>query len=166
MSGEEKQAPTVDFSISSAARMQTLGGQLAPLLTAGMAVHLAGELGSGKTTLVRGILRGLGHAGEVPSPTYALIADYDCAPFPIYHLDLYRLQNRVQAEGIGIRDYFDTQALCLVEWPERLVLPPPDLLIRLAICGHGRRLCLECGGPAAAQLRVGIEKIHKKNKLR
>ena len=146
--------------------MQTLGEQLAPLLGAGMAVYLAGELGSGKTTLVRGILRGFGHTGEVPSPTYALIADYDCAPFSIYHLDLYRLHGPAAAEDIGIRDYFDARSLCLVEWPERLRLPVPDLLVMLTIRGRSRQVRFQCRGPSATGLRMGIEKIHENSILK
>ena len=152
------------FKVATAARMQAMGGQLAPLLGAGMAVHLRGALGSGKTTLVRGILRGLGHVGEVPSPTYALVADYDCAPFPVYHLDLYRLAG-AQAEGIGIRDYLDGRALCLVEWPERASLPQPDLLVGIEIRARGRRVGLCPSGPMAARLRSGIEKMCKNNIL-
>lgn len=96
-------------------------------------VTLSGALGTGKTTLVRAFLRALGWAGPVKSPTYNLVETYSLASFSIVHFDLYRLADADELEHLGARDYFSTESLCWVEWPERGqgFLPPADLDIAL-----------------------------------
>ncbi|XOV86046.1 MAG: tRNA (adenosine(37)-N6)-threonylcarbamoyltransferase complex ATPase subunit type 1 TsaE [Pseudomonadota bacterium] len=118
--------------------------RLAPLLTEGAVVFLSGELGAGKTTFSRGILRGLGHTGAVKSPTFTLVEPYDLGQFAVYHFDLYRLGDPEELEYIGFQDYFESPGLCIVEWPERGEdkLPTPDIIIRLEVDGGGRRLSL------------------------
>jgi tRNA threonylcarbamoyladenosine biosynthesis protein TsaE len=103
-------------------------------------ITLQGGLGAGKTTLVRGILKGLGHRGRVPSPTYTLIEPYSAAGRSVLHVDLYRLADPEELEYLGFRELFTGDAIVLVEWPERAGsdLPEPDLLIRLQIKGAGR----------------------------
>ncbi|MZR62530.1 tRNA (adenosine(37)-N6)-threonylcarbamoyltransferase complex ATPase subunit type 1 TsaE [Alcanivorax sp. DP30] len=128
-----------------------LGGQLARRLLAtkadGACVYLEGDLGAGKTTLVRGILRGMGHEGAVKSPTYTIVEPYELEGVNIYHFDLYRLADPEELELIGVRDYFSSGDLCLLEWPERGagIVPAPDLTITLAVDGHGRKATLEWG---------------------
>lgn len=100
---------------ATAEETQALAAQLAKALKAGDWVLLEGELGSGKTTFVRGLLEGLGWKEPVRSPTFNLIADYPTSP-PVMHADLYRLAS---AEGVGLEDYLDSH-LCLIEWPDRL----------------------------------------------
>ncbi len=126
-----------------------LGAALAAGVAPGRVMHLSGELGSGKTTLVRGLLRELGHAGRVKSPTYPLVELYVVSRLNLYHFDFYRFKDRSEWLESGFRDYFNAQSACIVEWPERAggLLPPPDLAVRLEISGPGRRAGLSAGTP-------------------
>lgn len=119
-----------------------LGENLAMALEPGMFVSLSGELGSGKTTLARGILRGLGYQGKVKSPTYTLVELYKLSRLDLYHFDFYRFNDPQELLDAGFRDNFGSGNLCLVEWPERAtgLLPPADIEIALAAEGAGRRL--------------------------
>ena len=152
---------TTTYVIADAAAMEALGAALARVLDGGLIVHLNGELGAGKTTLVRGVLRGLGHTGSVRSPTYTLVEPYELAGRRIYHLDLYRLADPEELEWIGIRDLLDSGSLALIEWPERGsgVLPPADLEIAIAYFGTGRSVTLtghsEAGERVIGQIHVG-----------
>lgn len=122
-----------------------LGQQLASACDRPAIVFLEGDLGAGKTTLVRGWLQGLGYQGRVKSPTYTLVEPYEIAGQRLFHFDLYRLADPEELEYIGSRDYFDRQGLCLVEWPEKGVgmLPTPDMVVELQVADSGRqvRLC-------------------------
>ena len=134
---------------------ETLGSRLAACCDeAGLLFFLHGELGAGKTTLVRGFLRALGHDGPFKSPTYTLVESYASTRLPVHHLDLYRLADAEELEWLGIRDLLSGDAICLVEWPEsgQRLLPAADLRLRLAYEGNGRRLRLEAGTQAGDKL--------------
>lgn len=126
------------------AATEALGAKLAQQIQTGT-VFLTGNLGAGKTSLTRGWLRSLGHQGAVKSPTYTLVEPYQLNGKTIYHFDLYRLIDPEELELIGGRDYFDEQALCLVEWPEQGqgFLPTPALVITLSSKDKGRQAKLE-----------------------
>jgi len=108
-----------------------LGRELAPLLVPGMVVWLDGDLGAGKTTLVRALLRGLGHTGPVKSPTYTLVEVYVVSSLYWYHFDFYRFNEAEEFEDAGLGEYFRDDCVCLVEWPEKAAgyVPPPDLAL-------------------------------------
>jgi tRNA threonylcarbamoyladenosine biosynthesis protein TsaE len=113
-----------------------------PGATAGGRIYLHGDLGAGKTTLTRGLMRGYGYAGAVKSPTYTLVEPYEFSRYNIYHFDLYRLSDPDEVEFLGVSDYFESHNLCLIEWPENggSQLPGADLVINLSIENQGRRL--------------------------
>lgn len=123
------------------------GARLAGVIVPGLAIYLHGDLGSGKTTLTRGILRGLGHAGRVKSPTYTLVEPYTVSRLHLYHFDFYRFQDPREWRDAGLDEYFNDASVCVVEWPERAaaLLPEPDLDITLEIAGSGRDLNLRAG---------------------
>jgi tRNA threonylcarbamoyladenosine biosynthesis protein TsaE len=136
-----------------------LGAQLAPLLEPGMRVYLSGQLGSGKTTLVRALLGGLGYAGRVKSPSYALVEAYVLSRLYLYHFDFYRFRSEAEWADTGFEEMFDSQAVCLVEWPEKAgeLLPEPDIAIAFSPAAAGRRVVIEArsqaGGRCVSALR-------------
>lgn len=119
---------------------EAIGAALAAVLPVTLVVYLRGDLGAGKTTFVRGLLRGAGHRGPVRSPTYTLVEPYELPRRTIYHLDLYRLGDPEELEYLGIRDLVGPESVLLVEWAERGAgfLPEPDLEVRLEYRGAGR----------------------------
>ena len=125
--------------------MIALGGRLAAARQPGMIVYLNGDLGMGKTTLARGFIASLGHAGAVKSPTYTLVEPYEFSGLRVYHFDLYRLGDPEELEFMGVRDYFDDSSVCLIEWSQRGTgfLPPADLVISIEREGLGRRVQLQ-----------------------
>lgn len=131
--------------IQNEAAMMQLGGSLANHFPKGGIVLLNGDLGTGKTTLVRGLLRHLGFDGIVKSPTYTLVEPYVVNGRSIYHFDLYRLGDPEELEYMGGRDYWNKNALCLIEWPEKAqgYLPKEDLKITIEHDNERRRVILE-----------------------
>jgi tRNA threonylcarbamoyladenosine biosynthesis protein TsaE len=122
------------FLLADAPATEKVGAALSRALDGGMVVSLHGDLGAGKTTLVRGALRALGWSGPVKSPTYTLVEHYPLSRLYFYHFDFYRFADPNEWETAGLADYFRDDAVCLVEWPERVadLLPRPDLEITLS----------------------------------
>ena len=129
-----------------------LGASLAAGAKAGRVLYLSGDLGSGKTTLARGLIRALGHAGRVKSPTYGLVEVYELSSLNLYHFDLYRFKDKTEWLSSGFREYFGPDALCIVEWPDRAagLLAPGDLEIELQFAPPGRLARLRAPTPAGA----------------
>jgi tRNA threonylcarbamoyladenosine biosynthesis protein TsaE len=123
-----------------------LGAALGSQLEPGLVVHLRGDLGAGKTTLARGLIRSLGYVGRVKSPTFTLVEPYRFSSLSLYHFDFYRFDDPREWMDAGLGEHFDGASVCLVEWPEKAgpALPPPDLEIRLEhATGEGRLAWLE-----------------------
>jgi tRNA threonylcarbamoyladenosine biosynthesis protein TsaE len=132
--------PTVERQVASVAEMEALGAKLATQVGNVRLVSIHGSLGAGKTTLVRGMLRGLGHADAVKSPTFTLVEPYIFGNLHFYHFDLYRLNDPGELEFLGMRDYLDGKGVCVVEWAERAqgVLPSSDVDIMIEPTETGR----------------------------
>ena len=122
-----------------------LGRAIAPLTAPGLVIYLDGDLGAGKTTRVRGLLRALGDLGPVKSPTYTLVELHAISGLNLYHFDFYRFNQAEEYLDAGLDEYFDGQGVCLVEWPERAApyLPAADLHVRLNVRGSGRDVRIE-----------------------
>jgi tRNA threonylcarbamoyladenosine biosynthesis protein TsaE len=143
--------------LDDAVATERLGARLAASITPAI-IYLMGDLGAGKTTLVRGLIHALGYTGKVRSPTYTLVEPYPCERCPVFHLDLYRLADAEELEWLGLRDLLAEPALLLVEWPERGIgfLPPADLTVYLDYSGHGRVARLVAASEAGNQLIRGL----------
>ncbi len=150
----------IDVIIPNADSQEAFGRRLAGLLPDRCLVFLHGDLGTGKTSLVRGILRGLGHQGAVRSPTYTLIEPYELGERTAFHLDLYRLADPRELDYLGLRDLFAEDSLVFVEWAERgaAAMPPADLEICLAhVPAGGRALSIDAGSAIGAQVVAALQ---------
>ena len=146
-------------------RTLALGAALARAGLSRGTVHLAGELGTGKTTLVRGFLRASGVTGTIRSPTFTLVEEYRIGTTTVGHYDLYRLSEPEELEFLGLRDHLEADSLCFFEWPERGagVLPVPDLDIRFEYAGgspgtDARRVRCAAREPAVADLLERVQR--------
>ena len=163
-------AATFTLPLPDEAATQALGRALGPLLAPGMVVWLDGDLGAGKTTLARAVLRSLGYEGPVKSPTYTLVEFYVVSRLYLYHFDFYRFNDPSEFEDAGLGEYFRDDTVCLVEWPDKAAayVPAADLRIAFHFAGEtvpesrpadGRRLVLHAYSTAGRQclssLRAG-----------
>jgi len=130
------------LTVSGEQAQEALGAALATASPSSCVIYLVGDLGAGKTTFARGFIRSLGHKGAVKSPTYALLEPYELLDRKCYHFDLYRLADPGELEYLGIRDLLESEAILLVEWPEKGEgeLPPPDLVVEINHDGECRQL--------------------------
>ncbi|MEJ2131264.1 MAG: tRNA (adenosine(37)-N6)-threonylcarbamoyltransferase complex ATPase subunit type 1 TsaE [Gammaproteobacteria bacterium] len=152
----------VRVSVPTAEAMERLGARLAHGAGSRAYIALGGELGVGKTTLARGFLRAMGHAGVVKSPTYTIVESYRLGTRTVHHLDLYRVAKAEELEYLGIWDYFVDESVKLVEWPENGagVLPQPDVMVTIQMANTGREVSLRgltCEGERALQRMAARE---------
>lgn len=152
---------TLRLHLPGAADTEALGARLARALAgrAGLLVFLRGDLGAGKTTLVRGWLRALGVTGPIRSPTYTLVEPYEVASGSVLHIDFYRLTGAAQIEQLGLADTPPERSLWLVEWPGRADgrLPAPDLEIALQAQDGGRLVLVTAHGEIESAVRGAVE---------
>lgn len=148
----------VKLAVPSVAEMEALGARLARGIDKIHLLYLHGALGTGKTTLVRGILRALGHVGLVKSPTFTLVEPYSFDGLIVYHIDLYRVSDPEELEFLGFRDYLESESVCLVEWAERGVekLPSPDLDVMIQNVDDTRTVELESYSDRGTELLSGL----------
>ncbi len=151
-------AHDITLNLADEAVTLSLGDRLSRTLRAGQSIYLHGDLGVGKTTLVRGLLHGMGHVGKVKSPTYTLVEPYVISGLSLYHFDLYRFNDPEEWDAAGFRDYFNAATICLVEWPEkaRELLPDPDIDIVLTPMGEGRQVRLTANTASGEKTLDGL----------
>ena len=139
---------------------EALGAALAPLLRPRLNIWLLGNLGMGKTTLTRGLLRALGHEGKVKSPTYTLIEPYVVSRLDLYHFDFYRFNSPDEYLDAGLDEYFAGEGVCMVEWPDKALpyLPSPDVEIRLEARENGRFVEISGNTEAGRTCVIGLVK--------
>jgi tRNA threonylcarbamoyladenosine biosynthesis protein TsaE len=150
---------SLSLSLPDEAATLALGSALSQALAPGLVIWLEGNLGSGKTTLVRGVLRGLGYGGNVKSPTFTLVELYAISSLNLHHFDFYRFSQPEEYLDAGLDEYFQAGAVCLVEWPDKAgdYLAPADLRVALTIADQGRQADLaaltEAGRTCLSRLR-------------
>ena len=156
----------LEYSLSDEAATIAIGTGLAQVLQSdvkqqALVTYLNGDLGAGKTTLTRGFVRGMGHQGNVKSPTYTLVEPYELAKWRIYHFDLYRLSDAEELEYMGIRDYFNDDCCCFIEWPEKGagLLAKADLIINIAYQGEQRVINLHAESIYGEEVLTALVKI-------
>jgi len=128
--------------LKDSAETELLGALLWQVLPEKCLVFLSGDLGAGKTTLIRGLLRAAGHSGVVRSPTYSLVEEYRLAERNVFHFDLYRLQDPEELEWMGMSDYLNQSSLCCIEWPQmgNGFLPKADVTIDIVVQADARSI--------------------------
>lgn len=151
----------VTLTLADAAATEALGRHLAATRPEPAHVHLAGDLGAGKTTLARALLRALGAEGPVRSPTYTLVERYPLETGEAVHMDLYRLADPGELDFLGLDDLHAEAGLWLVEWPERGqgVLPRADLRVELAVAGEGRQATLRPESAAGREWVAAVQQM-------
>lgn len=133
------------FDLPDETATEAMAIRLAQVISAPLVLGLQGEIGAGKTTLIRAMLRALGVSGAIKSPTYALVESYTIKDLHIHHFDLYRIQEDEELDYIGFRDYFISPSICCIEWPERIQkgLDCIDMQLVLTMKGTGRALQIQ-----------------------
>ncbi len=161
----------LEYRLADEAATVALGENLAKVLQwqteqqqaqQSLVVFLNGDLGAGKTTLTRGFVRGMGHNGNVKSPTYTLVEPYELPPWRVYHFDLYRLSDPEELEYMGIRDYFSDNCCCFIEWPEKGagLLANADIIINMVYQDEHRIIDLRACSIRGKDVLQQLEQIY------
>ena len=158
----------LEYFLPDEAATIAIGSGLADVLKSAtvqqaLVVYLNGDLGAGKTTLTRGFVRGMGHVGNVKSPTYTLVEPYELGEWRVFHFDLYRLADAEELEYMGIRDYFNNDCCCFIEWPEKGtgLLAKADLIINLAYQDEKRVIKLQAESVHGENVMTALTQIIK-----
>ena len=132
--------------------------KLTQQLHAPMVLSFSGEIGAGKTTIIRAMLRSLGIQCAIKSPTFTLVESYTCTNFTLHHFDLYRIHHEGELEYIGFRDYFSEQSICCIEWADHAgqLLPEVDLRFKLTIKETGRELEIQALSAAGQKVLASL----------
>ena len=165
----------ISIELSSIQDTERYAKHLAQCLSLPMVITLSGDIGAGKTTLVRALFRALGVQGPIKSPTYSLLETYDLplqslssqVPAQCHHFDLYRIVDDSELDFIGFRDYFQANTLCCIEWPERIMLSPDhiDLALLLVRSNHGRTLMMQANDKTAPILHKSVHNFNLENQV-
>ncbi|CEK11732.1 tRNA (adenosine(37)-N6)-threonylcarbamoyltransferase complex ATPase subunit type 1 TsaE [Legionella hackeliae] len=145
---------TIDVVLPGESDSEVLAAKLAQVLTSPLVLSFSGEIGAGKTTFIRAMLRALGIKTAVKSPTFSLVESYQCKDFQVHHFDLYRIHEESELEYIGFRDYFREDSICCIEWPEhaRNFLNKVDMNFSFVIHGSGRLLTMKAASLVGEKL--------------
>lgn len=148
----------LELDLSNEEASERFGSQLATWLTAPLVLTFSGDLGAGKTTIIRAMLRQLGVDSAIKSPTFSLVESYCCQQMQIHHFDLYRIHQAEELDYLGFRDYFTNQSICCIEWPEHAgnQLSEIDLCIKLINKGAGRHMQIVASSVAGKQILTGL----------
>ncbi len=131
---------------------EQMAGRMAACLVAPLVLTFSGEIGAGKTTFIRAMLRAFGVRSAIKSPTFSLVESYQSNCLQIHHFDLYRIHDAQELDYIGFRDYFAENAVCCIEWPQRITLDKVDIAFRLALKGAGRELHADALSAAGVEI--------------
>lgn len=142
------------LALSDEYQSELFAVKIVPFLSSPLILSFSGEIGAGKTTFIRAMLRALGITTAVKSPTFSLVESYECANFYLHHFDLYRIHDETELEYIGFRDYFREDSVCCIEWPERAgyFLEKIDMNFAFAMNGGGRLLTIKATSPAGEKI--------------
>ena len=154
----------ISFYLANEQETVLVGKQFGKLLYESTIIFLEGELGAGKTTFCKGVLAAFDYSGKVKSPTYTLVEPYEVGDKQIYHFDLYRLGDPEELEFIGIRDYFDSNSIALIEWWQKGsgYIPSPNFTVSLNSMNQGRKLEIKTN--SSIELKI-IEQMYEMKEL-
>ena len=148
----------LELDLSNEKASEQFGNQLAGWLMPPLVLTFSGDLGAGKTTIIRAMLKSLGVESSIKSPTFSLVESYNCNKIQIHHFDLYRIHHPEELDYLGFRDYFSKESICCIEWPEHAdtQLSEVDLCFKLSSTGAGRHIQITASSVAGQRILTGL----------